>query len=111
LSLAAIKRFGTRIPSEIPATLISLEPLHPFSESCDIILMNLGGCAACFPRSVKIGTSVRLEGLPTAKPIVTGRVVNCISLGKHEKLWLSGIALEEPANVWGIETVPKDWLQ
>ena len=110
MSLAAIKRFGTRIPCEIPATLMSLDPLHPFSESCQIILVNLGGCAARFPAAVEIGTSVRLRGLPTTTD-VTGRVVNCISLGKHEKLWLLGIALDVPGNIWGIETVPRDWLQ
>jgi hypothetical protein len=53
---------------------------------------------------------VHLEGLPAATN-VTGRVVSCISLGKHEKLWLLGLALDEPGNVWGIETVPEDWLQ
>ena len=54
--------------------------------------------------------AVHLEGLPTADK-VTGRVVNCISLGEHEKLWLLGLALDEPGNVWGIEPVPEDWLQ
>jgi hypothetical protein len=54
--------------------------------------------------------AVRLEGLPTAAK-VTGQVVNCISLGAHEKLWLLGLALDEPGNVWGMETVPEDWLQ
>jgi hypothetical protein len=113
LSLAAIKtamRGGTRIPCDIPATLVSLDPLHPFSESCQIILVNFGGCATRSSRSVEMGMAVRLEGLPTATN-VTGRVVNCISLGTHEKLWLLGIALDEPGNVWGIEAVPEDWCQ
>jgi hypothetical protein len=101
-------RGGTRIPCEIPATLVCLDPLHPFSELCQIILVNLRGCAARFSRSVEIGMAVYLEGLPAATN-VTGRVVSCISLGKHEKLWLLGLALDEPANVWGIETVPEDW--
>jgi hypothetical protein len=102
-------RGGTRIPCEIPATLISLGTLHPFSESCQIILVNLRGCAARFSRSVEVGISVKLEVLPSAAK-VSGRVVNCISLGEHEKLWLLGLALDEPGNVWGIETVPEDWL-
>jgi hypothetical protein len=103
-------RGGTRVPCEIPATLVSLDPLHPFSESCQIILVNLRGCAIRFSRSVEVGMAVRLEGLPTAAK-VTGQVVNCISLGAHEKLWLLGLALDEPGNVWGMETVPEDWLQ
>jgi hypothetical protein len=103
-------RGGTRIPCEIRAVLISLDPLHPFAESCQIILVNLRGCVARVSRSVEIGMAVNLEGLPTATN-VTGRVVNCISLGEHQKLWLVGLDLDEPSNIWGIETVPEDWLQ
>jgi hypothetical protein len=35
--------------------------------------------------------------------------VNCISLGQYEKLWLLGLALDEPGNVWGIQSPPEDW--
>jgi hypothetical protein len=101
-------RSGTRIPCAIPITLISLDSLNPFSEPCQIILVNLRGCAARLSRSVGIGTAVELRGLPTDAN-VTGRTVNCISLGEHEKIWLLGVELNEPANVWGIETVPADW--
>lgn len=103
-------RGGTRIPCEIPITLISLDPLLPFSEPCQIILVNLRGCAVRCSRSVPMGMTVHLEGLPTATT-VTARVVNCISLGKHEKLWILGMLLAEPGNVWGIESVPEDWIQ
>ena len=103
-------RGGTRIPCEIPITLTSLDPVHPFSDPCQIVLVNLRGCAARICRSVEIGMSVRLEGLPTVTE-VTGRVVNCISLGEHERLWLLGLALDEPSNVWGIQTPPEDWGQ
>jgi hypothetical protein len=58
---------------------------------------------------VEVGISVKVEVLPTAAK-VSARVVNCISLGEHEKLWLLGLALDEAGNVWGIETVPEDWL-
>ncbi len=90
--------------------LTSLDPLHPFSEPCQIVLVNLNGCAASFRRAVSIGTSFRLEGLP-APTNVTGKVVNCISLGKHEKLWLLGLALDEPGNVWDISAPPEDWVR
>jgi hypothetical protein len=49
-----------------------------------------------------------LEGLP-ASTGVTARVVNCILLGKFEKLWLLGLALDEPRNVWVIQSPPDDW--
>jgi len=46
-----------------------------------------------------------LEGLP-AGISVTARVVNCIPI---EKFWLLGLALDVPANVWGIQSPPEDW--
>lgn len=87
---------------------MSLDSAHPFFEPCLAILANLKGCGVRFGRPLKVGTHVRLEGLPT-KRSVTARVVNCISLGEYEKFWLLGLALDEPGNVWGIEKPPEDW--
>ena len=100
-------RAGTRIPCQISAKLTSLDPTLPFADSCLVILVNPQGCAAHFRRAVKIGTAVKLEGLPSGT--VTARVVNCVSLGEHEKFWLLGLALTEPGNVWGVEAPPEDW--
>ena len=102
-------RRGTRIPCEIPVTLVNLDPLHPFSESCQILLVNLKGCAARSTRPVEIGAAVELQGLPTRT--VTAQVVTCISLGEYEKIWLLGMELHNPGNVWGIEPVPEDWTR
>ena len=101
-------RCGTRIPCEIPATLTSLDPAQRYSDGCLIILVNPQGCAARFGRPLEIGAAVRLEGLPAITD-VTARVVNCISMGQYEKLWLLGLALDKPANVWGIQSPPVDW--
>ena len=101
-------RGGTRNPCEIPTTLTSVDPAHPFSEPCLIILVNPLGCAARFGRPLEVGSAVRLDGLP-AGTNVTARVVNCISMGEWEKLWLLGLALDESANVWGIQSPPEDW--
>jgi len=101
-------RGGTRIPCEIPVKLTSLDLDHPFSEPCHVVLVNLRGCAGRFGRPVEVGMAVRIDGLP-AMSSVTARVVNCISLGQHEKLWLLGLALDEPGNVWSIHTPPEDW--
>jgi len=51
-----------------------------------------------------------LEGLPTGTT-VTARVVNCIRIGEYQKFWLLGLALDEPGNVWGVQTPPADWAQ
>ena len=96
---------GTRMSCEIPVTLSSLDATHPFSEPCLIILVNPQGCAARFCRPLEIGTALQLEGLPT-KTKVRARVVNCISI---EKFCLLRLALDEPANVWGIQAPPEDW--
>lgn len=76
-------------------------------EECVVILVNLQGCAARFHRPVQVGTTVRLESLPGG--CVDARVVNCISVEKGSNLWLLGLALDEPGNVWGIDTPPSDW--
>ena len=103
-------RSGTRIPCEISTTLTSLDPVRPFSEPCLVILVSPQGCAARFRRPVEIGATVRLEGLPS-RISVTARVVNCIPLGNYERLWLLGLALTEPGNVWGVQAPPADWAQ
>ena len=46
-------------------------------------------------------------GLPTSSS-VTAKVMNCIPLG-GERFWVLGLALDEPANVWGVPSPPKDW--
>ncbi|HKU26350.1 MAG TPA: hypothetical protein VJQ54_12825, partial [Candidatus Sulfotelmatobacter sp.] len=93
---------------EIPITLTSVDPRHPFSQPCHVILANLRGCAARSASPVPAGVLVLIEGLPTGKA-VEARIVHCISLGEFEKLWLLGLAINEESNVWGIEPVPQDW--
>lgn len=104
------QRGGTRIPCEIPIALTSLDPMHPFSEPCLAVLVNLQGCAVRFHRPLEIGAAVRLDGF-SAPANVTARVVNCISLGEYGKLWLLGLALDEPGNVWGVSAPPEDWAR
>jgi hypothetical protein len=59
---------------------------------------------------LEIGDAVRLEGLPDGTT-VTARVVNCISIDAYEKFWLLGLVLDEPGNVWGIQSPPEDWTE
>jgi hypothetical protein len=108
-SQKAVRR-GTRISYEIPITLSSLDPAHPFSEPSQTLLVNPQGCAVRFGRPLEIGVAVRLEGLPAGINVTT-RVVNCIRIGEYQKFWLLGLALDEPGNVWGVQTPPEDWAQ
>lgn len=104
-----MERQGTRIKCEIPLTLISLDPAHPFSGPCLAILANPNGCAVRCTHSLEVGTAVQLEGLPTGT-VITARVVNCISLGPYQRVTILGLALDRPGNVWGIKDPPQDWL-
>lgn len=81
--------------------------MHVPSEPCVIILANPQGCAVRFNRPVEIGVGVWLEGLQVRG--VTARVVNCISIAGPPDLWLLGLRLDEPGNVWGITSPPQDW--
>jgi hypothetical protein len=36
-------------------------------------------------------------------------VVNCVWPGDSTTFCILGLALDEPGNVWGIETPPEDW--
>jgi hypothetical protein len=101
-------RRGTRINCKIPLTLTSLNPADPFSEPGVTLLVNPQGCAARFGRPVEIGTAIRLDGLPVRRSVTAG-VVNCIRVGEYEKFWILGLMLDEPGNVWGIESPPEDW--
>lgn len=101
-------RRGTRIPCEISAVLQIPNCEPSAAERCDIILVNPHGCAIRFYRPLQVGAEVKLQGLP-APGDVNARVVNCISMGKHENFWLLGLSLAQPGNVWGIQDPPKDW--
>jgi hypothetical protein len=101
-------RRGTRISYKVPLTITSLDPADPFSEPGVTILVNPQGCAARFGRALQIGSAVRLDRLPIQHS-VTARVVNCIRPGEYEKFWILGLMLDEPGNVWGVESPPEDW--
>jgi hypothetical protein len=83
---------------------------HPFSEPYLIILVDPQGCAARFSGPLEIGAAVRLEGLP-ASANITARVVNCISMGECEKLWVLGLALDQPGHVWASKSPLNDWTE
>ncbi|HKV78778.1 MAG TPA: hypothetical protein VJP02_11580 [Candidatus Sulfotelmatobacter sp.] len=101
-------RRSTRIKQEIPVLVTSSDPAHPFSEPGLTLLVNPQGCAVRFGHKLAIGTAVRLEQLPGGRG-AGARVVNCIQIADYKQFWLLGLALDEPGNVWGIETPPEDW--
>lgn len=106
----AYTRRGTRVPVHISVGITSLDTTSWFSEPALVILANQHGCGIRTRRPMRVGTFVILERLPGKPKTATARVVNCISLGEYENFWLLGLELQEPGNIWGIETPPDDWL-
>ena len=102
-------RSGTRVPCNIAVTITALDADDRIPRSCVIILANPQGCAVKCSRPIPVGTTVQIERLP-AEARVTARVVNCIDI-HSESVWLLGLALEEPGNVWCIASPPRDWIE
>ena len=103
-----IQRRSSRIRWEISIRVTSLDPAQPFMDQCQTLVVNPQGCGVRFGRAVNAGTPVQLDGLPGTGS-VTARVANCVSVGADSKLWLVGLALDEPGNVWGVQSPPADW--
>jgi len=108
VNASSAQRRSTRIRWEIPIRITSLDPSQPFMESCQTLVVNPQGCGIRLTRSISIGAPVQLDGLPGVGSVMA-KVANCISLGAESKLWLVGLALDEPGNVWGVQSPPEDW--
>jgi hypothetical protein len=101
-------RRSTRIRAQIPLRVTSLDPAIQFSESGHTLVLNTQGCGVRLSRALEPGMAVSLDELPGRKS-VPARVANCVPLGTGGKWWMVGIALDEPANVWGVHPAPADW--
>ncbi len=102
------QRRSIRIRWEISIRLTSLDPATPFTEQAQTLVVNPQGCGVRLGRPLPPGLPVQIDGLPGGIS-VTATVANCVSLGTGSNLWLVGVALDEPANVWGVQTPPADW--
>lgn len=93
---------------EIPVRVTTLPPASPFSEDARTIVVNPLGCGVQLSCSLPIQTPVHLDGLPGGGS-VKARVANCLPLGAGGKAFLVGLALDQPGNVWGLQSPPDDW--
>ena len=105
---AETPRRMTRVRWEIPIRVTSLNAGHPFAERGQTLVVNPQGCGVRLSCALEVGTAVQLDGLPGVGS-VTARVANCLALGTDGKFWLVGLALNEPGNVWGVQSPPADW--
>jgi hypothetical protein len=102
------RRFGTRIRAQIPLRLTSVDPAVSFSENCHTLLINPGGCGLRFPRSLKPGLRVRVDGLPDGTSAIA-RVACSLPPASGSKYWVVGIGLDSPGNPWYLAPAPTDW--
>jgi hypothetical protein len=101
-------RRSTRIRVEIPVSVVSLDRMRPFAESCMVLVVSAQGCGFRSSRPLQLETPIMLNGLPGGGS-VTARVANCLPLGADGKFFLIGVSLYTQGNVWGIANPPEDW--
>lgn len=102
------RRFGTRVRAQIPLRISSIDPEASFSETCHTLLVNPRGCGVRFPRPLKAGLRVRVEGLPGGGS-TTAQVACNLPPVRGSKYWLVGIGLDSPGNPWFLAPAPADW--
>jgi hypothetical protein len=101
-------RRSTRLRVQIPLTVTSLDRIHPFSARCVALVVSAQGCGFQASQALPLETPLLLSDLPGGAS-ASGRVANCLPLGKDGKQFLIGVALYNHGNVWGIANPPDDW--
>ncbi len=71
-------------------------------------MVNPRGCGIRFPRALPEGLQLRIEDLP-GRGVTAARVACTPPMQEGSKLWIVGIALESPGNLWCMAPVPPDW--
>jgi hypothetical protein len=101
-------RRSTRLRVEIPVIVTSLDRKHPFSAKCVALVVSPQGCGFRASQALPLETPVRLNDLPGGGS-VSARVATCLPLGNDGRYFLTGVALYNHGNVWGIANPPEDW--
>jgi len=102
------QRRSTRLRAQIPLRISSLETAPHFAEHCHTVVINTDGCGIRLTRPLELGFRISLDELPGGT-CSTGTVVSCVAIGGSGKLFLIGVALDEPGNIWCIHPAPADW--
>ena len=109
-------RRSTRIEKSIPLIVFGQNRMgEPFMERTVSLALNMHGCRYPSRHDYGVGTWVTLqvvgligsEGNPATVRAMVRSVHPPASLRELQQV---GVELEAPANVWGIEPAPADWL-
>jgi hypothetical protein len=101
-------RRSTRLRVQIPLVVTSMDRRHPFSAECVALVVSPQGCGIRASQALPIETPVLLSELPGGGS-ASGRVANCLPLGKDATSFLIGVSLYNEGNMWGIAEPPPDW--
>jgi len=114
--VAAGSRRSTRIEKSVPLIVLGQNRTgEPFVERTVSVSLNMHGCRYPSRHDYGVGTWVTLQavGLISSeeKPATVRAIVRSVHQpGSLRELQQVGVELETPANVWGIERPPADWL-
>jgi hypothetical protein len=114
--VAAGSRRSTRIEKSVPLIVLGQNRTgEPFVERTVSVSVNMHGCRYHSRHDYGVGTWVTLQavGLISSeeKPATVRAIVRSVHPpGSLRELQQVGVELETPANVWGIERPPADWL-
>ena len=114
--VAAVSRRSTRIEKSVPLIVLGQSRTgEPFMERTVSVSLNMHGCRYTSRHDYGVGTWVTLQavGLISSeeKPATVRAIVRSVHPpGSLRELQQVGVELETPANVWGIERPPADWL-
>jgi len=114
--VAAVSRRSTRIEKSVPLIVLGQNRTgESFVERTVSVSVNMHGCRYHSRHDYGVGTWVTLQavGLISSeeKPATVRAIVRSVHPpGSLRELQQVGVELETPANVWGIERPPADWL-
>jgi hypothetical protein len=107
-------RRSTRVNRAIPVVIAGVDSFRgPYQEEVSTIAVSCHGCRYESKYEVLPEASVILQlnpKTPNSKPISTRGRVKWTKRPESGGLFQTAIELEQPGNIWGIDSPPSDWL-
>jgi hypothetical protein len=109
-------RRSTRVSQIVPVTISSRNSMESsFWETTSTLAMNCHGCLCRSQNEYRTGSSVILE-IPAqqanGKPHSVSAQVRFVRRSQNpSEPYHVGVEFQAPANIWGIQAPPADWLQ
>lgn len=107
-SICDERRRSQRIPFSHLLSIYSLDSDLAFLERCQTVEVNHHGCSFRAPRPFKHGARLHL-GILHNGHVSTARVVYALPLEPALKMWIVGLELDKPGNVfWAVPLPPRN---